>query len=320
MSATRLLRSSRPLGLRLPSSPSPSYSTLSKSTSITMNLSRGDNNEREKRISGAEKKVPFGTVKAVAVAERINIVSVPQTKDVGAGAAGGVVDLAWLLRKVSAAALVILKVATKPRPRLLNPQMFIERSVIDCRFFALFAVAGSLLGSVLCFLEGFFLIIESYVYYFNMLSQNSDKGHMVQLLIEAIDMFLVGTALLVFGMSVHVMFVGSNHLKAKSLQLPGSNLFGLFHLKSLPRWACMQSVTQAKSKIGHAIIMILQVGMLEKFKNVPLVTGLDLACFAGAVFISSACVFLLSRLSIGSITSAIKVVNRSPKFSSKTDQ
>ncbi|KAH7848622.1 hypothetical protein Vadar_005210 [Vaccinium darrowii] len=297
MAATRLLR------LRLPSSPSPSYSTSSKSTSITMNLSRGDNNERERRnISGGEKKVPFGTVKAVAVAERINIVSEPQKKDVGAGAAGGVVDLAWLLRKVSTAALVILKVATKPRPRLLKAQMFIERSVIDCRFFALFAVVGSLLGSVLCFLEGFFLVIESYVHYFNMLSQNSDKRHMVQLLIEAIDMFLVGTALLVFGMGVHVMFVGSNNLKAKG-PLPVSNLFGLFRLKTLPRWACMESVTQAKSKIGHAMIMILQVGVLEKFKNVPVVTGLDLACFAGAIFLSSACVFLLSRLFIGGIVS-----------------
>ncbi|XP_058220927.1 uncharacterized protein LOC131331102 [Rhododendron vialii] len=291
MAATRLLRSGRPLGLRLPSPPSSSYSTSSSKSKIFMNLSRGDE-IREKRIGGEKKS--SGTVKAVAVAERINSVLEPQTKNIEG------VDLAWLLlRKVTNAALVILQVATKPRPRVLNPQMFIERALIDCRFFALFAVAGSLLGSVLCFLEGFFLVIQSYVYYFNMLSQNLDQGHVVQLLIEAIDMFLVGTALLVFGMGLHVMFVGTNHLQTKGPQLPGSNLFGLFHLKTLPRWACMQSITQAKSKIGHAVVMILQVGVLEKFRSIPLVTGLDLACFAGAVFVSSACVFLLSRLSVG---------------------
>lgn len=55
---------------------------------------------------------------------------------------------------------------------------------------------------------------------------------------------------------------------------------------------------QAKTKIGHAVVMILQVGVLEKFKSVPLVTGLDLACFAGAVFLSATCIFLLSKLSI----------------------
>lgn len=58
----------------------------------------------------------------------------------------------------------------------------------------------------------------------------------------------------------------------------------------------MKSIAQAKTKIGHALMMILQVGVMEKFKSIPLITGLDLACFAGALFISSASIFLLSRL------------------------
>jgi len=69
-------------------------------------------------------------------------------------------------------------------------------------------------------------------------------------------------------------------------------------MQTLPTWAQMQSVSQAKSKIGHAVMMILQVGVLEKLKSVTLVTGVDLACFAGAVLISSASIFLLSRLSV----------------------
>lgn len=64
----------------------------------------------------------------------------------------------------------------------------------------------------------------------------------------------------------------------------------------------MKSVSQAKSKIGHAVVMILQVGLLEKFKRIPLVTPLDLACFAGAVLVSSACIFLLSRLDYSATT------------------
>lgn len=67
--------------------------------------------------------------------------------------------------------------------------------------------------------------------------------------------------------------------------------------QTLPTWAETQSVSQAKSKIGHAVMMILQVGVLEKLKSVTLVTGVDLACFAGAVLMSSASIFLLSRLS-----------------------
>ncbi|KAG8632534.1 hypothetical protein MANES_18G031533v8 [Manihot esculenta] len=172
--------------------------------------------------------------------------------------------------------------------------MFIEKAIIGCGFFTLFAIAGSLLSSVLCFLEGCSLILESYFHYFSSLSQSSDQGQMVQLLIEAIDLSLVGTAMLIFGVGLHVILVGPNHSKAKRQWLPESNFFGLFYLK-------MESVTQAKYRIGYAAIMILQVGLLEKFKKVPLVTSLDLACFAGAVLVSSASIFDLSKLSVGDI-------------------
>jgi uncharacterized membrane protein YqhA len=117
-------------------------------------------------------------------------------------------------------------------------------------------------------------------------------------LIEATDMFIVGMAMLMFGFGLYTMFVGSKSVKEKGPWLAGSNLFGLFYMKSLPSWVEMQSVSQAKSKLGHAVMMLLQVGVLEKFQSIPLVTGLDLACFAATVFISSACIFLLSKLSV----------------------
>ncbi|XP_076945524.1 uncharacterized protein LOC143616628 [Bidens hawaiensis] len=110
-------------------------------------------------------------------------------------------------------------------------------------------------------------------------------------------MFLVGTAMLIFGMGLHVMFVGSQSSKGRTV--PPSNFFGLFYLKELPSWAGMKSIYEAKSKIGHALMLLLQVGVLEKFKSIPLVTGLDLACFAAAVFVSSAVLFILSQLSAG---------------------
>lgn len=150
-------------------------------------------------------------------------------------------------------------------------------------------------------------------------------------------MFLLGTVMLVFGMGLHVMFVGSKTMQGKGQWLSDSNLFGLFSLRvslypylhiyvcnikkylyvslcmplwnnvhdwiyllfqTIPTWVRIQSVSQAKSRIGHAIMMILQVGVLEKFQSIPLATGLDLACAAGAILVSSACVFLLSRLFI----------------------
>ncbi|KAF5792443.1 hypothetical protein HanRHA438_Chr09g0418041 [Helianthus annuus] len=186
---------------------------------------------------------------------------------------------------------------TRRRQWNLIIQSLVEKIIVDSRFFTMFGVAGTLLGSVLCFLEGVFLVVESYFQYFHALYHHSNHGHIMDLLIKALDMFLVGTAMLTFGMGLYVMFVGSKAPKGRPI--PSSNFFGLFHLKEFPSWAGIKSISQAKSKIGHALMLLLQVGVLEKFKSIPLVTGLDLACFAAAVFVSSAGLFILSRLSTG---------------------
>ncbi|KAH7533260.1 hypothetical protein FEM48_Zijuj04G0111800 [Ziziphus jujuba var. spinosa] len=189
---------------------------------------------------------------------------------------GGILEyLVSVIPNANHAVLVFLRNTFRQKSLKHRLQMAIEKMIIDCRFFTLFAVGGSLIGSVLCFLEGCFTILESYFQYFHALSEKSDQGHVVELLIEATDMFLVGTAMLMFG-------------------------FGLYAMFTVPAWVEMQTVSQAKSKIGHAMMMILQVGVLQKFKSIPLVTGLDLACFAGAVFLSSACIFVLSRISYSS--------------------
>ncbi|KAE8735131.1 Detected protein of confused Function [Hibiscus syriacus] len=121
-------------------------------------------------------------------------------------------------------------------------------------------------------MEGSFLIEQSYLQYFHsLLSKKLDQEHIIHLLIEAIDMFLVGAAMPIFGMGLYIMFVGSKTMKG-----------------------------EAKSKMGHAVMMILQVGASEKFKGIPIVNSLDFTCFGASVFLSSACIFLLSRLSLGS--------------------
>ncbi|XP_021820986.1 uncharacterized protein LOC110762634 isoform X1 [Prunus avium] len=288
MAATRLLRTFKPMTFHSSSSSSLPPKTLrcsSKAGSLSGEKRLGgknDNHERKQMV----------VVKAsMATSDTTSITLKPQVNR------GRPAELVSLLTKTNRALLILLRTALKPKPSRQQVQMFIERGIIDCRFFTLLAVAGSLLGSVLCFVEGCFIVLESYFQYFHALSHKTDQGHMVHLLIEAIDMFLVGTAMLIFGVGLYAMFVGSKAVKEKGPRFSESNLFGLFYMKAPPAWVDMKSVSQAKSKIGHAVVMILQVGLLDKFKSIPLVTPLDLACFAGAVLLSSAGIFILARLS-----------------------
>ncbi|XP_030545445.2 uncharacterized protein LOC115751641 [Rhodamnia argentea] len=305
MATTRLLRT--PTG-PFSSSRSPSFAAAAMRTVRCLNLVEPLGGERSgfEREDNHHKREPQVVVKAAVVAAESERVFTAEPRINGGG-----VDLVPFLGSAASTALVILRAAVKRRTKKLNVQRLIEKAIVDCRFFTLFAVAGSLLGSVLCFVEGCFVVIELYVEYFHSMSQMSDQGHVVQLLVEGLDIFLVGTALLVFGVSLHVMFVGSQAKSDGGPWLSGSNLFGLYYLARLPAWAEMRSVSQAKSRIGHAMMMILQVGVLVKFKSVPVLTCLDLACFAGSVLLSSACVFLLSRLSLGS-SSADSVTEKNP--------
>ncbi|KQK13302.1 uncharacterized protein LOC100834051 [Brachypodium distachyon] len=161
----------------------------------------------------------------------------------------------------------------------------IHQVVVRCQSFTLIGVAGSLVGSVPCFLEGCGVVLESFLLQFRAMSQVVDQAEIIKLLIEALDMFLIGTAMLTFGMGMYFMFYGS-----RTAQNP-------IHQR-LKEGARFQSIVQAKSRFGHAILLLLQAGVLEKFKSVPLVTGLDMACFAGAVLASSAGVFLLSKMAM----------------------
>ncbi|KAL7619141.1 uncharacterized protein LOC111876244 [Lactuca sativa] len=287
MAATRLIRAWRPSSAI--SAPSSSQTTLTSVKVKCMSNAIGFSLENN-RLPGDGERKPVVLAKAASCSEvAVNVVVAAPTQTSQG------VDVATLVAIVRTSVFRRLYVVTRSRSWRSIVQLFIEKAIIDCRFFTMFAVAGTLLGSVLCFLEGTFLVFESYFHYFHSLSHHSDHGRIMQLLIESLDMFLIGTAMLVFGMGLHVMFVGS---QSQGSQLPSSNFFGNFHLKEIPSWVGMKSVTQAKSMIGYALMLLLQVGVLEKFKSVPLVTGLDLACFAGAVFVSSAALFILSKLSL----------------------
>ncbi|KDP38445.1 hypothetical protein JCGZ_04370 [Jatropha curcas] len=281
MATVRLLRSCKPLQ-QVP----PPGSTSSSITAMKC-IGRSAGLGGEKIVSGDgdnKRKSATPCLKASAAITQSFIIAEPRADE-------GIIDLASLLAAVGTAFFKVFRPVVKRKPWKLQVQTLIEKAIIDCRFFILFAVAGSLLSSILCFVEGCFIIVESYFQYFSTLSHSSDsdQAHLLHLLIEAIDMFLVGTAMVIFGVGLYTIFV-----KDKGPSLPGSNF-----LKSLPTWVQVESVSQAKSKIGHAVLMILQVGLLEKFKNTPLVTSLDLACFAGAILVSSASTFLLSKLYVG---------------------
>ncbi|KAF5735138.1 hypothetical protein HS088_TW15G00638 [Tripterygium wilfordii] len=169
----------------------------------------------------------------------------------------------------------------------------VEKVIYGCRFLTILAVFGSLIGSFLCFVKGCAYVVTSFTEYF----VNNSK--VILLLVEAIDVYLLGTVMLVFGMGLYELFV-SNLGPAQSPSgkgVPqGSNLFGLFTLKERPRWLEIKSVNELKTKLGHVIVMLLLIGFFEKSKKAVIHSPLDLLCFSASVLLCSGCLYLLSKL------------------------
>ncbi|CAM8995482.1 unnamed protein product [Rhodiola kirilowii] len=170
---------------------------------------------------------------------------------------------------------------------------FVEKAIYQCRFMAFFGVMGSLVGSILCFVKGCTFVVAAFVDYF------ANHGKVIVQLVEAIDVYLLGTVMLVFGMGLFELFVSN-------LDVPDSfsddkfqnrsNFFGLFTLKERPKWLEIKSVNELKTKLGHVIVMLLLIGLFEKSKKAVILSPVDLLCFSASVLLSSACLYLLAKL------------------------
>ncbi|XP_072967181.1 uncharacterized protein [Typha angustifolia] len=164
----------------------------------------------------------------------------------------------------------------------------IEKVIYGCRFFTFLGIIGSLMGSILCFLKGCVYVVDSFTEYF------LSSGRVIPMLIEAIDIYLIGTVMLVFGMGLYELFISNLDIVKTSSY--GSNLFGLFQLQERPKWLKIQSVNELKTKLGHVIVMVLLVGLFEKSKKATISSASDLLYFAASILLSSGCLYLLSRL------------------------
>lgn len=182
----------------------------------------------------------------------------------------------------------------------------IERTIFDFRFLTLFGVVGSLLGAVLCFLKGCLFVAHSYREYIRAcFGGGVHTSRVILYLVEAVDVYLMGTVMLIFGMGLYELFVSSlevpggmcrANLDGSRSTVCGSNLFGLFRLRERPKWLEIRSLDELKTKLGHVIVMILLVGMFEKSKKVIVHTSMDFLCFSASILLSSGALYLLSIL------------------------
>ncbi|KAM0945713.1 hypothetical protein DsansV1_C10g0105641 [Dioscorea sansibarensis] len=175
-----------------------------------------------------------------------------------------------------------------PQTKAQDLEEQIERVIYWFRFMTFLGIFGSLVGSILCFLKGCRYVMDSFAEYF------FSGGKVILMLVEAIDIYLIGTVMLVFGMGLYELFISNLDIAKKFYYR--SNLLGLFVLPERPKWLEIKSVNELKTKVGHVIVLVLLVGLFEKSKKVAICSPIDLLCFAASILVSSGGLYLLSLL------------------------
>ncbi|KAG4112425.1 hypothetical protein ERO13_D13G161700v2 [Gossypium hirsutum] len=147
--------------------------------------------------------------------------------------------------------------------------------------------------------KGCVYIFEAYKVYWTGCVKGIHTGNMVLRLVEAIDVYLAGTVMLIFGMGLYGLFISNLNPELPAdvdRALKGSSLFGMFAMKERPKWMKISSLDELKTKVGHVIVMILLVKMFERSKMVAINTGMDLLSYAICIFLSSASLYILHHL------------------------
>ncbi|RZC52419.1 hypothetical protein C5167_020836 [Papaver somniferum] len=147
--------------------------------------------------------------------------------------------------------------------------------------------------------KGCVYIFDAYKVYWTSCVRGNHSGQMVLRLVEAIDVYLAGTVMLIFAMGLYGLFISNSPHDAppsKDRALKGSSLFGMFALTERPTWMKISSLDELKTKVGHVIVMILLVKMFERSKTVIITTGVDLLSYSVCIFFSSASLYILHNL------------------------
>ncbi len=156
-----------------------------------------------------------------------------------------------------------------------------ETLLFNTRFIVITAVLGSLVASVVMYVQGTLLVYNGLSTFIEQL--NSAEGHvsheLVPLLISSVDNYLFATVLLIFSMGLYELFISKIDPASRT---PDSR----------PNWLNVTSLDDLKGALGKVILMILIVSFFEKSLDIKYESSLDLLYLGVGVMLISGALFL----------------------------
>lgn len=160
-----------------------------------------------------------------------------------------------------------------------------EGTLWKSRFFTLFAVIFSLIGSMILFLVASLdiwqvvLLIRDMIF-FHVHPENLHEN-VVASIIGAIDLYLIAVVLLIFSLGIYELFISK--IDAAENAESGSNVLQI------------HSLDQLKDKIAKVIIMVLVVSFFQRVLHTPYNGALEMLYFSGSILLLALALYFLHK-------------------------
>jgi uncharacterized membrane protein YqhA len=168
-----------------------------------------------------------------------------------------------------------------------------ESMLFQSRFLLLFAVLGSLFGSVMLFIKGCSEIVHAATDLFpralNLHPAGLDDKAVLLSVVPAIDYYLFATALLIFATGIYEIFISEIDPQVRIDRSTGK-------LKISPSWLNFRSLDDLKTQIGKVIMMILVVTLFEQSLRIHYGAPGDLLYLGGGLLLVALSLLAAHRL------------------------
>ena len=158
-----------------------------------------------------------------------------------------------------------------------------EKMLWNTRYIVILAVIFSVIGSISLFVLGSFEILETLYKQLPklMTGQIKDHSEMLYKLITAVDLYLIGVVLLIFGFGIYELFISKIDIAREDEAVTILEI---------------ENLEELKNKIIKVIIMVLIVSFFERIlKNQNFTNPEDMLYFAISIFALSLGVYFIRK-------------------------
>jgi uncharacterized protein (TIGR00645 family) len=157
-------------------------------------------------------------------------------------------------------------------------EMVFENFLWNTRWLVLIAVVASLFSALILFLAGLYEIVELILLFFHAESYHHFYSKLLSVIIASVDLFLIGTFLLVFALGLYELFISKLDPAENSPQ--GQKVLAIKNLEDL------------KEKLGRLVIMVLIVSFFKQALHLQYKTPMETLYIAlGVLLIALALYF-----------------------------